>query len=291
MADGAELFVDCRLGLGEGPLWHGGRHELFWFDINAGKLFRADESGTLRSEIRFGEPVAAAAIIDDETLLVASASALLVTDIASGTTRRHMSLEADNPLTRSNDSRVCPQGAWWIGTMGTREQDGVGAVYHYRDGTLSLIRNKVTIPNATCFSPDGSVAYFADSLTRRIERVALDRQTGKPAGDWELFVDLAGQPGVPDGAVCDSEGFVWSAEYGGGRVVRYRPDGSVDRVISVPAPNVTCPCFGGDDLRTLYITTARQGMNDEQLAQYPHAGSVFRIRIEVPGQAETPVFL
>ncbi len=102
----------------------------------------------------------------------------------------------------------------------------------------------------TCFSPDGALAYFADTPERKIERVALDPETGKPAGDWEVFVDLGGQPGFPDGAVCDSEGFVWSAEYGGGRVVRYAPDGRVDRVVTVPAPNVTCPCFGGDDLKT-----------------------------------------
>jgi len=291
MSDVVELFFDGRFDLGEGPLWHGVRQELFWFDINAGKLFHADQAGVLRGEIQFDEPVAAAAIVDDDTLLVASASALILTEISTGTMRQHMALEADNPLTRANDSRVCRQGAWWIGTMGTSEGNEIGSVYHYRDGLLSLIRDKVTIPNAICFSPDGSLAYFADTLTRKIERMALDRDTGKPAGDWEVFVDLAGEPGAPDGAVCDAEGFVWSAEYGGGRVVRYAPDGSVERIISVPAPNVTCPCFGGDDLRTLYITTARQGMSAEKLAQYPQAGGVFQARIDVPGQAETPVRL
>ena len=291
MNDVAELFFDGRYDLGEGPLWHGTRQELFWFDIESGRLFHADQDGALRGEIKFDEPVAAAAIIDDDTLLVASASALILTEISTGTMRHHMPLEADNSLTRANDSRVSPHGAWWIGTMGHKEQDGVGSVYHYRDGLLSLIRDKVTIPNATCFSPDGSTAYFADTLTRKIERVALDRDTGKPEGDWEVFVDLAGQPGMPDGAVCDAEGFVWSAEYGGGRVVRYAPDGTVDRVISVPAPNVTCPCFGGDDLKTLYITTARQGMSEEKLARHPHAGSVFQVKIDVPGQAETPLRL
>lgn len=291
MSDTAELFIDCRNSLGEGPLWHPGRSELFWFDINADTLFRAGPDGTIRTSTHFDEPVAAAAIVDDGHLLVAAASEILDFDIEAGSFSPRLPLEADNPVTRSNDSRVSPQGAWWIGTMGRQAEPKAGAVYHYSCGKLTTLRTKVGIPNATCFSPDGRIAYFADSHEKRIERVAIDPETGMPIGDWELFADLSGTSASPDGAVCDVEGFVWNAEYGAGRVTRYSPDGRVDRTISVDAPNVTCPCFGGADLKTLYITTAAQDMTPDALAQYPHAGGVFSFALDVPGQAETPVKL
>ncbi len=291
MTDYAELFIDCRCQLGEGPLWHRNRSELFWFDIDAGTLFRANGKGEILARVSFGEPVAAAAVIDDQTLLVASATALLTFDIGTGRFAPHLPLEADNPATRSNDSRVCPQGAWWIGTMGRNSEEGAGTVYHYRNGVLSVIRSGISIPNATCFSPDGHIAYFADSPSRRIEKVALDPETGLPQGDWQVFVDLSGQSAVPDGAVVDCDGFVWNAEYGSGRVVRYTPDGTIDRIVEVPSPNVTCPSFGGDDLRTLYITTAAQSMDENALTLYPYAGGVFAYALDVPGLPETPVRL
>lgn len=291
MSQTADLFIDCRCSLGEGPFWHPGRQELFWFDINVGALFRANAAGVILAKLSFGEAVAAAALVDDETLLVAAASAILDFDIEAGTFGPRLALEADNPKTRANDSRVCPRGAWWIGTMDRSEKDNLGAVYHYRSGKLTTLRTNVGIPNATCFSPDGRFAYFADTPTRRIERIALDTETGLPIGKWQPFVDLKGQRGFPDGAVVDSEGFVWNAEYGGGRVVRYTPEGKLDRVVKVPVPNATCPCFGGRELKTLYITTASQGMIPDELARFPHAGSVFAVELDVPGLPETPVTL
>ena len=291
MADSADLFIDCRNDLGEGPLWHPERGELFWFDINANTLFRASPDGKVLATVDFGEPVAAAAIVDKTHLLIAAATAILDFDIETGKFSERLPLEADNPVTRSNDSRVSPHGAWWIGTMGRKAEAQAGAVYHHLAGTLTTVRTKVGIPNATCFSPDGRTAYFTDSHTKLIEKVAIDPETGLPIGAWEPFVDLSSKGATPDGAVCDTEGFVWNAEYGGGRVTRYSPDGRVDREITVPCPNITCPCFGGTDLKTLYITTASQDMTPDERERYPHAGSVFSFAIDVPGQAETPVKL
>ncbi|MBU1175387.1 MAG: SMP-30/gluconolactonase/LRE family protein [Alphaproteobacteria bacterium] len=291
MAERAELLIDCRNSLGEGPLWHPDRGELFWFDINANTLFRAGPDGKIDATFDFGEPVAAAAVVDDKRLLVASATAILDFDIETGRFSPRLALEADNPATRSNDSRVSPQGAWWIGTMSRDESGTAGSLYHYFGGKLTTLRKGVGIPNSTCFSPDGRIAYFADSPTRRIEKIAIDPGTGVPIGDWEVFVDLTGQSAVPDGAVVDAEGCLWSAEYGSGLVVRYTPDGRRDRAVELPCPNVTCPCFGGADLKTLYLTTASQHMSAEELARHPHAGSVFAYPLDVPGQAETPVRL
>ena len=291
MTDTAELFIDCHNALGEGPLWHPGRQELFWFDIAETKLFRANARGELLGVVDFAQPVSAAAVVDQTHLLIASATAILDYDIETGRFAPRLPLEADDPVTRSNDCRVTPQGAWWISTMGRQLEKGAGKVYHYFRGELDLIRSEVTIPNATCFTENGRFAFFVDGPTRKIQKVALDPETGFPVGDWELFVDLKGQVASPDGAVCDTEGFVWNAEYGSGRVVRYAPDGSVDRIVTVPSPNVTCPCFGGPELKTLYLTTAVDGMSEADLAQYPHAGGIFAIETDVAGQAETPIAL
>ncbi len=99
-----------------------------------------------------------------------------------------------------------------------------------------------------------------------------------------MFLDLTDEGLRPDGSVVDSEGCLWNAQYGSGRVVRYRPDGSLDRVVQVPASNTTCPAFGGPGLRTLFITTARQHLSEEDLQQQPHAGTVFALEVDTPGQ-------
>jgi len=291
MNDTARLLIDCKNDLGEGPFWHPMRQELMWFDINAGDLYRANADGTIVKKTNFGEPVAAAALIDKDTILVASASAIIRFSLDTGVRKSILPLEADNPITRSNDSRVSPHGGWWMGTMGTSGQHGAGAVYHFRDGKLTRILDHVSIPNATCFSPDGKVAYFADSPTRQIRRAPLDAESGLPNGPWEVFVDTTGSGGVPDGAVVDCAGYVWNAQYGAGRVVRYAPDGTIDRIVAVPARDVTCPAFGGPELKTLFITTARQEMSAEAIAAQPEAGGIFAIDVDVAGQAETPIRL
>jgi len=285
----ADLFIDCRCDLGEGPFWHPDRAELFWFNINAGDLYRANPKGEVLDRWRFDEPVSAAALIDHDTLLVAAASGVMRFSILSGEREMIAPLEDDMPATRSNDSRVSPQGTWWVGTMSRSEDATSGKLYGFRDGVFSIIKSPVHIPNAICFAPDGTRAYFADTPSRKIMKVDLDPQTGMPAGDWSLFVDLAGQPGAPDGAVTDAEGFVWNAEYGGGRVVRYSPDGEVDNIVEVPCANVTCPVLGGPDLKTLYITTAAQGMTDDEKEAAPLAGGIFECEVDVPGVPEVRV--
>ena len=284
----AELFVDARCELGEGPLWHPFVNRLFWFDITNRMLFGATESGEIVHRIAFDDAVSAAGIIDADSLLVAQAGALLRLSLGDGTSVEVAPLERDKPTNRSNDGRVDPSGGLWIGTMNRAGDEPTGALYQYRRGTLTTILPNVGIPNATCFSPDGRTAYFADTLTNAIRKVAIAPETGLPVGEWTDFANTTGL-GSPDGAVVDSEGFLWNARWGGSCVVRHAPDGSVDRIIELPVSNVTCPAFGGDDLRTLYITSARQGLDAGQLEAQPHAGSVFSIRVDVPGQPETIV--
>lgn len=291
MSDQAELFIDCCNELGEGPFWHPTRNELFWFDIVGQTLSNATAKGEILNTWNFDEAVAAAAVIDNDNLLIATASKLIRFTISTDQRELHMPLEADNPNTRSNDSRVNPAGGFWVGTMGQYGGENAGSVYQYRAGELKKLWGDVGVPNSTCFSPDGTTAYWADTGTGKIRKCATDPKTGLPAGEWHDHIDTNSHRGKPDGAVIDSKGYLWSARWGGGCVVRHKPDGEIDRVIDVPTSNVTCPAFGGEDLKTLYLTTARQGLSEEQLAAQPHAGSVFSIRVDVPGLPETLVVL
>jgi len=189
------------------------------------------------------------------------------------------------PTNRTNDSRVDRTGGFWIGTMGRKAEAGVGGVYQYRSGQTTKVIENIRIPNSICFSPDGRTAYFTDS-GRMILKCATDPATGLPLGPWEDFFTMEG-PGGADGSVVDSEGFLWNARWGGGKVIRISPDGKLDKVVEVPGVSqVSCPAFGGSDLKTLYLTTAREHMTPEQIEREPHAGSVFAVALDVAGIAE-----
>lgn len=291
MSPTASLFCDELCSLGEGAFWHPLRNELFWFDINAGVLFGADPAGTIHHRIEFVRPASAAALIDFHNLAIAAQGELLTLDIDAKTMAPLHEFEPANPLTRSNDGRVSPSGVWWVSTMGKNAEHKAGTIYAFAEGQLAPVVTKVTIPNAICFSPDGKIAYYTDTPTRRILSAQIDPTTTKPLSDWQLFVELEDGPGAPDGAITDSQGNVWSAEYGGGRVVRYTPDGRLDLVVNVPARNVTCPTLGGADLKTLFVTTARQGLDESDIESAPYSGAVFAIDVDVPGRAEVPLRL
>lgn len=292
MSQTARLLIDSQCALGEGPIWHAGRQQLFFFDINEQTLFAVTAAGEIVDSWLFNETVAAAAILDDHTLVLATDTGLKQFDLTTGGMNRINEIEADNPQTRTNDSRVHPSGAFWIGTMTRSEQEApIGSVYHYRAGTLTTLKSGIFIPNATCFSPDGTIAYWTDTPTRKIMQCATDPATGLPIGAWTLFADVSEGRGYPDGAVVDSQGYLWNAKWGGSCVVRHAPDGSIDRIVEVPVSQVTCPAFGGADLKTLFITTAAKNLTAEQLAVEKVAGGLFAIDVDVAGQAETPIQL
>lgn len=288
----ARLLIDSQCALGEGPIWHPGRQQLFFFDINNETLFAVTADGEFADSWMFNETVAAAGILDDDTLVLATDTGLKQFDLATGGMNRINEIEADNAQTRTNDSRVHPSGAFWIGTMDRGPEEApIGAVYHYRAGVLTTLKSGIAIPNATCFSPDGRIAYWTDTPSRRIMQCATDPATGMPVGEWTLFADVSDQRGYPDGAVIDSEGYLWNARWGGSCVVRHAPDGSVDRIIDVPVSQVTCPAFGGKDLKTLFITTANKNMSPEQLAAEKVAGGLFAIDLDIAGLPEAKITL
>jgi len=278
------VFSGTRCRLGEGPLWHPERAQLFWFDILSQRLLTRDGEGERHWD--FEAHVSAAGWIDETSLLVASATSLLRFDIASGSREVVAPLEADNPVTRSNDGRADPWGGFWIGTMGIAAEAGAGAIYRYYKGEVRRLYPGITISNAICFAPDGGYACFADTADGRVMRQRLASQDGWPEGEPEVWLDFSGETFGPDGAVIDAEGHFCNAQWGASRVARYDPDGRLTDAWPVPAVQASCPAFGGPDFSTLFVTTAAEGQRDD-----PGAGCTYVFETGVTGQAEHRVIL
>ncbi len=277
-----QVFSDALCALGEGPLWHPERKQLFWFDILGKRMFSKGDSGG--GGWQFEEQYSAAGWVDRNTLLMASATGFWRFDIATAKQEHIADLEADNPVTRSNDGRADPQGGFWIGTMGLQAEAYAGAIYRYYRGEVRQLFDRITISNSICFAPDGRNAYFTDTHSRRIQKVALDAE-GWPDGDPEVFLDLRTEELNPDGSVVDANGNLWNAQWGASRVACYSPQGQFLRAIDVPASQATCPAFGGSDLSTMFVTSAADGVHEDA------AGMTFFARMDVKGQAEHRVIL
>lgn len=287
----ADLFLNVRHELGEGPLWHDDRGQFFWCSILAGELNACTAAGDEHNIWSFGEAVSAAGIVDRDTLLVATASGLERFDIDSGEREALCVFDDGDTPTRSNDGRAGPGGAFWIGTMGWNAEPAAGSFYRFADGALTVKRRGMTIPNAACFSPQRDWAYFADSPTQSILRWRLDPDSGDTIGNPEPFIDLKSDNLTPDGAIADSEGCIWNAQWGAGRVARYDPNGRFIEAVKVPTAQVTCPALGGADLKTLFVTSAWQDMDTNARRADPLAGAIFAMEVAVAGQAEFRVDL
>ncbi|MCX7560141.1 SMP-30/gluconolactonase/LRE family protein [Sulfitobacter sp. F26204] len=275
--------------LGEGPLWHPVRQELFWFDILGRRLL--SRSGKNHQEWHLAEDHSAAGWIDEQTLLLASETALWRFDIATAQKTKLIALDADNPVTRSNDARADPWGGFWIGTMGKNAEPQAGAIYRFYQGALKELVKHISISNAICFAPDRSCAYYSDTLTRQIMRQPLNAADGWPSGAAEVFIDLNATRLNPDGAVTDARGNLWVAMWGSSCVICFATDGREINRIPVPARQPTCPAFGGSDLCDLYVTSAQQGLSDDILKTAPLNGTTFVFKDVAQGIAEPQVIL
>lgn len=276
----ATLLVDSQCKLGEGPFWY--QQRCHWFDIEGKTLHSCTVDGSDHRTHSFPEMFSAAAELTDGSLLLASETGLWRYQGADQPLEKHRDLEADNALTRSNDGRADRKGGFWIGTMGKQLEDHAGAIYRYYRGELVKLQDRVSIPNAICFSPAGDYAYLTDTPERVIRRWRLDA-AGWPVGEPEPWFQLYDDNANPDGAVVDSAGFLWNAQWGANQVVRYHPDGSVDSVYKFPTEQVSCPAFIGPKLDQLMVTTAWVDMPAEKREAQPLAGATFRINIPVPG--------
>ena len=285
----SEVFDTTRCILGEGPLWHPTRQQLFWFDVLSGRLYARD--GYKARQVQFDEMVSAAGWVSDTELLIASESRLFLFDIEREKSEDVEGLEPDDTRTRSNDGRADPWGGFWISTMAKDASTGAGAIYRYFNGKMVRLFEGVSVPNAISFTPNRKYAYYTDTPTQVVMRQPLEPDRGWPEGDPEPWLDLSDAGLFPDGAVVDAEGVFWNAQWRAARVAAYDPNGELLRTIECDALQTTCPAFGGPDLSTLYCTSAVIDLDDAAHEAYSCNGMTFAAPETGRGQAEHRVRL
>jgi sugar lactone lactonase YvrE len=271
-----DVALDARATLAEGPVWDERAGCLRWVDIPAGLVHRFDPA---RDDTAFdaGEPVGVVAVRRAGGLVLATASGI-VTCAEDGTHRETLHEVAMPPGGRFNDGKADPWGRFWAGTLvaGIRH---AGVLYRLDpDGSLHTMLTGVSVSNGLGWSPDGKTMYYADSPTGGVDSFTHDPATGEIT-DRRRLVDV--DRGRPDGLTVDEEGALWVALWDGGAVRRYAPDGRPLRTVELPVRRVTSCAFAGF---TLYITTARKGLSEEELAGQPHAGGIFALDAGVRGQ-------
>jgi sugar lactone lactonase YvrE len=272
-----ECVVKSTDQLGETPLWCGRERKLWWLDIERPRLQSFDPA-TGKHEVHPCDAtfLGSQALSVDGSHLLALDLRLYRRDPHSGALRRFAEVETglDNRL---NDGRADARGRLWIGTMDNQLHRPNGSLYRVDpDGSVKRMFDGVIVTNGITFSPDSRTFYFTDTRRYCSWRFDFDLDDGH-ISNRQLFADYRTSGERPDGACVDVDGGIWTAFFAGSRVVRYRPDGAIDLVVPLPVTNPTCVCFGGDDLRTLYVTTATKFLTPEQRASEPLAGGVFAI--------------
>lgn len=282
------VALDVRAELGECPQWSVEEQALYFVDIK-GKALQCFKpaTGEHRTMI-MPEEIGCYGFRKDGAFIAGFRSGIWLLD-ADGKPEAKL---ADNPedqrTSRFNDGRIDPAGRFLAGTIDEPKDGGRAHLYRYDKRGLAAIAGGLLTSNGVAFSPDGRILYHSDTPTFTVWRYAYDPATGE-ATDKTLFVRLEPTEtdrGRPDGAAVDQEGCYWTALFEGGRIQRYAPDGRLLAEYPVPARCPTMVCFGGPDLKTLYVTSARTGRSEEELADLPHSGSLFSMPVDVPGQPE-----
>jgi L-arabinonolactonase len=274
--------------LGEGPVWDARSGRLWWLDIKGLRLEWLSPGGGADGTYPLEVRASAVAPRRDGTLVMANEKGIAVFDPASGRMTQRLEVEPDQPWNRSNDGSVDTGGRFWFSTMDDTQARRSGAVYRLDpDWSLTVAVQGMGIPNTTCCSPDGRTFYLADSRDDVLWAYDLNPETGA-LGDRRAFADTRGLGGSPDGSAVDAEGYLWNAQWGLWRVVRYAPDGSIDRIVELPVEQPSKCAFGGEDLSTLYVASAREGLLAGALEAQPWAGSLLALDPGVKGWAPPP---
>jgi len=286
------VAADVQNILGEGPLWCPEQQVLWWIDIKSSQLFQLKpgtaQHGDQVKQWDLPERAGSLGLNEEGRLVVAFESGFALYTPETQAIEWLAKIEPDLAHTRMNDGRCDHFGRFLAGSMveGERpEGQAKGGLYSIdADINILQLEQGVDISNSLCWSPDNSIMYYCDTPKRCIWAYDYDGKQGT-VSNRRVFVETE-EGCFPDGSVVDSEGYLWNAQWGASKLVRYSPEGKVDRELMLPISQPTCPAFGGEDLRTLYITSASEDLSDEALAKEPKAGALFKVNVEVPGLAE-----
>ena len=281
--------MDAKASLGECPVWSVAEQALYWVDINAPALHRFDPATGDDTAMAMPESIGCFALRSQGGFVVALRGGIWLAGPDGTLERKIADAPYDPAHHRFNDGRCDPQGRFWAGSMNEqRDADSAALVRVDRDHRVTLVLRDMMISNGLAWSPDGRTMYHTDTPTRTIHAYDFDAASGLPS-HRRVLAHFAEATHRPDGGAVDSEGCYWTAFYGGGTVARLSPAGAVLAEFPVPAQCPTMCAFGGPDLKTLYVTSARQFRSDEELTRLPLSGGLFAMAVAVPGLPE-PAF-
>ncbi len=285
-----EVAIAEPARLGEGPVWHAGEQALWYCDIPARRLNRFDPASGAHSHWDFHTDLGSFAPTRDGRFLLALRDGLWRFDPATDERVRLAPAPYDLAEERFNDGKCDPAGRFWVGSMDEPRRPGRAGLWCFDGGALTRRQSGITISNGLAWSPDGRTMYWADTAAHTVW--AFDyAAAGGAMTNRRVFAQFPAKPaagldgygGRPDGAAVDAEGCYWVAMYEGGRVLRLSPAGATIAEVPMPARCPTMPCFGGADLKTVYVTSASRDRPEEERAEFPHPGCTFSFRVDVPG--------
>ena len=272
--------------LGEGVIWDAAGAAVWWTDIQGSTLYRYSPQDKKLEQWATPERLGSFALVaNSDKLICGFASGFAYFNPVKGAIQWLSKIEQDNPGTRLNDGRADRQGRFWAGSMVEVGEQGAGALYliDHKLRVSSQISG-LTISNGLCWSPDGKLMYHTDTPSRSIYRYDFDTVSGAISNQSLLVRTEKGC--FPDGATVDAQGYIWSAQWGASRVVRYNPEGETDFILSLPVSQPTCVAFGGSDLNRLFVTSAYEGLDAEARATQPEAGNLFIFETDIKGIAD-----
>jgi len=280
-----EVVANDRNLTGESPVWSMREGAIYWLDTRAPRIYRFNLSTGKRDD--WGCPAKVNAIgLRRGGLVCATKDGIYYLDTATGAYEKGVDPEAADPHSRANDGKVDRAGRFWFTSMEDDGKTPTGNVYRLdADRTATRVDGGYLVPNGVGWSPDDRLMYLGDTRLGTIFVFDFDAVSGAMRNK-RPFVQTPESDGMPDGLCVDSQGYVWSARVGAGAIARFAPDGTLDRRIALPVKRVTSVMLGGDDLRTLFITTAARTLSPEDLVAQPLAGALLAVRVDVPGLPE-----
>jgi len=281
----AELYIQAENDLGEGPLWDFKNNNLLWVDIEKKLLCISDIRKKDLLEVEFNSRLSAVALTTTANLyLLASETGIHLYDLKNRESKEIANPEKDIENNRFNDGKCDLAGRFWIGSMDMDVKSGAGSLYCLEGFNAPQRKlEHLTISNGMDWSLDKKQMYFIDTSDYEVTCFDYNVETGSICNPRRV-ITVPKKYGAPDGMCIDAEGMLWIAHWAGGNVSRWNPkDGKLLETVRVPAPHVTSCCFGGENLDILFITTARKGLNPQQLKDYPQSGGIFLVKPGVKG--------
>lgn len=279
-----KLFSACQADLGESPVWDEAHQCLLFVDISGGQINALDQHGRLTRLYESPARIGALALTDKGNLIFTQDAGVAVLDRTSLRVTHNSKLAITLSSYRFNDGACDLQGRFITGLMDEGHSRNTGKLYRYDAGlNASVIMDGISLPNGLAWSSDGSELFFVDSVARTLYRARYPAN-GNGLEQVLVFAQTPAELGRPDGLALDVEGNLWVCQFNGSCVLQYDRHGVLLQALPMPVPRPTSCCFGGPDMRTLYITTAKFGMSAAEQADYPAAGNIYSIRLPVPGR-------